>query len=352
MTLLDPRQFARLVPLNSLSDDRLGQLLAKSIIEELPPGRELFKEGATDGETLYVLEGEVELRKESTGASRSVLGGSDEAQYALSNLKPRQFSGRTRSAAWILRVDSALLDTLLAWDEMSTCGIEVSEIEGDASDEAWMRRLLESPALLRLPSANILQLFARFEEVPMKSGQIIIRQGDLGDYYYVIKQGRCRVVKKRDSDQKMVVLADFGEGDAFGEDALLSSDLRNATVAALCDGALMRLAKQDFQQLLSEPAVARVSRQQAVEHVRAGAGLVDVRTEYEFRRANLKGSVNVPLGRLRKPMGLDPGRRYIVYCDTGRRSHAAAFLMSERGFDVAVLQNGVEALIQSNPSAS
>jgi CRP-like cAMP-binding protein len=348
---LDPKLFAGLVPINALSADRLKQLVAKAAVEDLPAGRVLFEEGSHDNHGVYVLTGEVALSSGKSSISRNVRGGTDDAQYPLANLKPRQYAGKAVTAVRILRVDSQLLDTLLTWDQVS--GIEVTEFDGDASDAGWMRRLLESKALLRLPAANIQQLFTHFTEVPMKAGQILIRQGDPGDYYYVIKQGRCRVVRKPGEQQPMVALADLGEGDGFGEEALLSDAPRNATIAALTDGALMRLSKSDFVRLLKEPMIERVTDSEAVTRVNAGAGLIDVRLESEHRRASLKGSVNIPLIQLRQKAGeLDRGRQYIVYCDTGRRSAAAAFLLAERGFEVAILKDGINALTRANPAAA
>jgi CRP-like cAMP-binding protein len=347
----DPKLLAGLVPIGALSAEHLQKLGATAVVEELPAGCALFEEGTVDNDTVYVLSGDISLASKKTGASRMVQGGSGEARYPLSNLKPRQFKATAKTAVRILRVDSQLLDTLLTWDQVA--GIEVTEFEGDASDVAWMRRLLESRALLRLPAASIQALFARFEEVPMKSGQIIIRQGDAGDFYYVIKQGRCRVVQKPGDAQPMVALADLTEGDGFGEEALLSDAPRNATIAALADGVLMRLAKSDFVKLLKEPLIERVGDADVATLVQAGAGLIDVRLEGEYRHASLKGSVNIPLARLRQQAAtLDPRRKYVVYCDTGRRSAAAAFLLSERGFDVAMLRDGINALHKANPAAA
>jgi rhodanese-related sulfurtransferase len=220
-------------------------------------------------------------------------------------------------------------------------------------DTAWMQRLFESRALLKLPPANLERVFARFEEIPVKPGQIIIRQGDKGDYYYVIRQGRCRVVQKPGAEQKMVALADLDEGDSFGEEALLSDAPRNATIAALTDGVLMRLAKDDFLALLKEPLVERIDDRETAMRVQAGAALIDVRLDTEFKRANLRNSINIPLAQLRKQADtLDKNRKYIVYCDSGRRSSAAAFLLSERGFEVAVLKDGLNALARANPAAA
>jgi CRP-like cAMP-binding protein len=348
-TPADPALLASLVPMNALGVEHRVRLAATARVESQPAGHILFREGAADDDACYVLDGEVQLASNKTGTSRVVSGGTDEARYPLANLKPRQFTGTVTAPARILHVDAQLLDTLLTWDQVA--GIEVTEFEGDASDVAWMRRLLESRALLRLPAASIQQLFARFEELPVKTGQIILRQGDPGDYYYVIKQGRCRVVRKPGEAQPMVALADLAEGDGFGEEALLSGAPRNATIAALSDGVLLRLAKADFDRLLKEPALERVSASEAAARAQAGAGLLDVRLDSEFRRASLKGSLNIPLVQLRQRLGeLEPRRRYVVICDTGRRSAAAAFLLAGRGFDVAVLQDGINALLRHEPA--
>ena len=347
----DPKLFAGLVPITALSGEHQRQLSAGAEVLEMPSGQELFREGSSDESAFYVLSGEIELSSSLGGCRRTLCGGSAEAQYPLANLRPRQYTATSRTATRILRVDSQLLDKLLTWDQVS--GIEVTEFDGDESDVVWMRRLLESKTLLNLPATSIQTLFARFEEMPMKAGQLIIRQGEAGDYYYVIKRGRCRVVRKPGEAQPMVALADLAEGAVFGEEALLSEAPRNATIAALTDGALMRLAKADFVRLLKEPLLASVTDREAWSRVQAGAGLIDVRLESEYRHASLKGSVNIPLARLRQQAGnLDRGRAYIVYCDTGRRSAAAAFLLSERGFEVAVLRDGINALHKANPDAA
>ena len=54
--------------------------------------------------------------------------------------------------------------------------------------------------------------------------------------------------------------------------------------------------------------------------------------------------MNIPLFMLRlKADNLDASKPYITYCDTGRRSSAAAFLLSERGLEVYCLQGGLMA---------
>ncbi|MDX1433721.1 MAG: rhodanese-like domain-containing protein, partial [Gammaproteobacteria bacterium] len=145
-----------------------------------------------------------------------------------------------------------------------------------------------------------------------------------------------------------VTLAQLGDGDAFGEEALLSEGKRNATVTMETDGLLMRLSKDDFNALLKEPMLNSVDIEQAKAMVKQGAVLLDVRMESEHKAGSIKGSVNVPLFMLRlKAEALDPKKKYICYCETGRRSQAAAYIMSEHGFDSYVLTGGLQAIAQN-----
>jgi len=348
--LVDKDTLKTLVPPQSLNAENFQELARKAVVEELPAGRVVFRKGDVDRKAVYLLSGEVELLGEQ-GVEAVVRGGSDEAKHPLANQQPRQLTARARTAVEVTRFDSDLLDILLTWDQLS--GIEVSDIstsvaatdaEGDEEGGDWMTRILQSKAFMRIPPANIQHMFMRLQEVPMKPGQEVIRQGDDGDYYYIISRGRCKVTR-RSSSGSVVTLAELKDGDAFGEEALLSDAKRNATVTALSDGLLMRLSKRDFEELLKAPMLNTVDIEAAKEMVRNGAVLLDVRMESEHRAGAIKGSVNVPLFMLRLKLdGLDQGKKYICYCQTGRRSQAAAYIMSEHGFDSYVLKGGLEAL--------
>ena len=81
---------------------------------------------------------------------------------------------------------------------------------------------------------------------------------------------------------------------------------------------------------------------EAQELIKGGAKWLDVRLESEHANTGLKDSENIPLFMLRlKVDALDPNVPYIVYCDTGRRSSAAAFLLSERGIQAYCLTGGL-----------
>jgi CRP-like cAMP-binding protein len=343
--LVDKNTLKTLVPPNALNAENFQELAGKAYVEEIGPGKVVFKAGEVDRKTTYLLEGEIILSDES-GQSTTIRGGTDAAKHPLANAQPRKQTARTKTNCKITRFDSDLLDILLTWDQLS--GIEVNEIQvdGDDDDSDWMTRILQSQAFLQVPPANIQAMFMRMQEAPMRAGDAVIKQGDDGDYYYIIKHGRAKVTRASKSGADLT-LATLKDGDAFGEEALLSEAKRNATITMETDGILMRLSKADFNALLKEPMLNWLSLEEAQEQVAKGAKLLDVRLESEHSNNGLPGSLNIPLFMLRlKADSLDPNTAYIVYCDTGRRSSAAAFLLSERGFETYVLQGG---LVEQSP---
>ncbi len=76
--------------------------------------------------------------------------------------------------------------------------------------------------------------------------------------------------------------------------------------------------------------------------VKDGALWFDVRLDSEHKTTGIEGSINIPLFMLRlKADSLDPEKKYVLYCDTGRRSSAAAYLLSERGQQAYCLKGGL-----------
>jgi CRP-like cAMP-binding protein len=346
--LVDRSVLKTLVPPASLNGRNFQELANKAVMEDVAPGKLLFRKGDRDRKTIYLLSGQVDLVGES-GKQGSLTGGTQEARHPVANQQPREVTAQAKSRATIVRFDNDLLDVLLTWDQLS--GIEVNDIssseEGAAADgDDWMTRILQSKAFLRIPPANIQNMFLRLKEFPVKAGQTVIRQGDPGDFYYIIGRGTF-IVSRESASGTSVILAELGDGEAFGEEALLSEAKRNATVVAKTDGLLMRLSKEDFAALLKEPMLKEVDIGTAKKMVGDGALLLDVRMDTEHRANGIKGSMNVPLYMLRlKSDSLDPKNTYICYCGTGRRASAAAYLLGERGFECYVLKGGLQAISQ------
>jgi rhodanese-related sulfurtransferase len=198
----------------------------------------------------------------------------------------------------------------------------------------------------RIPPANIQAIFLRMQRMPQRAGDVIIRQGAEGDYFYAIVTGKCVVTRETPLNKEGIKLAELTVGDTFGEEALISEAKRNATVTMLTDGVLMRLKKEDFRELMNEPLLQWVSPEQAEQLVAKKGGVwLDVRLPSEYQNLAVEAAMNVPLYFIRlKLSALDKSKPYIVYCDTGRRSSAAAFILVEKGYDAYVLEGGLSSM--------
>ena len=87
-----------------------------------------------------------------------------------------------------------------------------------------------------------------------------------------------------------------------------------------------------------------VTLPQAEDVIRGGGQWLDVRLPSEFENQHLDGAINIPLYFIRlKISTLDKSKRYVVCCDTGRRSSAGAYILSERGYHAYVLQGGINS---------
>jgi len=329
-------------PLNGLKRDNLAALAKKVSVRTLPAGRTLFKEGESDKRSIWVVSGMVELR-EGDRTIAMIRGGTPEARNPLSPKLPRASTARALDEISYLAIDSELLDVIITWDQ--TGSYEVSELQEQidgASNDDWMTTLLQTKAFHRIPPANIQAIFMRLQRTPLRAGEIVIKQGDEGDYFYIIVSGKCLVTRETPLNREGIKLAELGVGDTFGEEALIAEAKRNATVAMLTDGVLMRLNKQDFRELMNEPLLQWVTQEKAREIVARGGRWLDVRLPSEHQNLSIEDSLNIPLYFIRlKISTLDKNIPYVVYCDTGRRSSAAAFILVERGFDAYVLTGGI-----------
>ena len=87
------------------------------------------------------------------------------------------------------------------------------------------------------------------------SGEIIVRQGDIGECMYFIQSGKTEVI--RESNGKEVKLAELGQGDFFGEMALFDQGVRSATVRPLGEVRVLSVDKRLFLRKIHEdPALA------------------------------------------------------------------------------------------------
>jgi CRP-like cAMP-binding protein/rhodanese-related sulfurtransferase len=337
---VDSAQLKAFSPIDSLKKDNLAALVKKTKVRDAQPGETLFREGDAEKRTFYILSGTVELREGNLTAAK-ITGATEDARNPLSPKLPRRHTGVAITTVEYITIDSDLLDVMLTWDQ--TGSYEVSELRGETgSGDDWMTTLLQTKAFHKIPPANIQAIFMRLQQVNCKAGDVVIKQGDEGDYFYVITRGKCVVTRETPLNKEGIRLAELQVGDTFGEEALISEAKRNATVAMEMDGSLMRLGKEDFRKLLNEPMLDWVDAAGAEKVIQEGGQWLDVRLPSEFEAYHNEGAINVPLYFIRlKLKTLDASVKYVVCCDTGRRSSAGAFILNERGFQTFVLKGGL-----------
>lgn len=102
-------------------------------------------------------------------------------------------------------------------------------------------------------------------EIP--SGTVLMRQGDPSDSIYIVLSGRLRATLQRDNGPA-IMLGEIGRGEPIGEMGVISGAPRGATVTALRDSVLMRLAAADFTELLQKsPAFALPLARKLIERM-------------------------------------------------------------------------------------
>lgn len=346
--ILDIRVLAALEPISTFSPLRLRELLEYCHLEKFEPGQDPFATFSLQGKSVYLIKGDLEVIY-SDGNTVFIRENSEWARHPIGKRQPKIKSASALTPVHLLSIDDLLLDLLVTWDQFSYHeDSDVPEVK-EGADEA-VRRLLDSGMFsaeklstgpfAHLPSANIGVLLQRINVIAVWDKDIIIREGDEGDYYYLIETGRARVTRMVGGSQ--MVLAELKAGDVFGEEALVSDSKRNATVTMQSNGVLLRLKKQDFLELMQEPLLRKISYENALKEVERGAVWLDVRHPPEYRYDKLPNAINVPLNDVRHAVGaLNKETHYIVYCQSGRRSAAASFILAQAGYKVDVLENGL-----------
>lgn len=201
--------------------------------------------------------------------------------------------------------------------------------------------LIKAAPFKQMSFEHLVRCAEAMQPQEVAAGEEVIAQGDPGDYFYVIESGSAEVVREEAGKQQK--LATLAAGGSFGEEALLKGEPRNATVRMKTGGRILKLGKAEFDRFVKSQLLHEVGPADARRRVQQGnAALIDCRSEEEWELWRLANARLVPLEEVReRSRGLDKTREYIVYCRSGRRSRAAAFLMRQAGLNATSLEGGI-----------
>ena len=184
--------------------------------------------------------------------------------------------------AWLMWRNVYLMK-LPGWDRRIRVGLD------------WTLDLIFPPELSYINLARTQVV----NQVHFEPGDFIIRQGDVGDQFYVIVSGEVDVFKEMPSGEK-AHLARLGQGEFFGESALLTGRRRNATVQASSRVDLMCMGRDEFNNL----AGAWLKFSESVQSLSAERGKVlssDIEQGREFRTIMVGSALGAHLSRLGLP---------------------------------------------------
>ncbi len=94
-------------------------------------------------------------------------------------------------------------------------------------------------------------VFETLERVDFKAGDILLRQGDPGAFFYILQEGEVEVYSRR-GEGAMVSLGTISSGQPLGEFAMLAGGHRTASARAISDGYAIKISEQSYRELLEE----------------------------------------------------------------------------------------------------
>lgn len=160
---------------------------------------------------------------------------------------------------------------------------EFRTIQAQSSNDSLVKRarwLRQVEILASLSQRQLALLAGVLKAVTFESGERIIRQGDVGDTFYIVEEGTvsCQVegMGPRIASPE---IACFGPGDYFGEMALLSDMPRNASIYAKSDVKCLSLGRQEFDTMLG-PLTDVLDRNSRIRILRSNPTLANRTHEY------------------------------------------------------------------------
>jgi len=274
----------------------------------LPARRWLVQSGRVLAGHYYLLDGRVRVVG-GDGLGEIVVGGS---ARAATPVHPGSMAVETLLPSLFLRVEP----DVAGWPD-GVAG--VPDVCWD--DDAWQRRFLTSPLLQRLAPADWQRILRATSRQQHEAGERILTAGTSGNRCYVLCAGSAEVAAV---DGRRLALLQCG--DLFGEDALISRSLRNASVTMLGAGATVSLPADDFDALLLKLVVRPVE---------AAGGRQLISLDGHPR----PGTITMAVADIRDAAPrLAPLTPYVIVGGTARERALAAFLLAQRGIDAAPLR--------------
>lgn len=337
---LSPAQLKGFTSLSELSAQQYSDIKTQLIIQPFLAGQIVVSVQNSMHTSCFLLSGDLFYQSEQ-GDELYIEAGNEGSQHALPENTAQPYTLIAATDCSVVLADRMHLARLLTWQQ--ALQHLLLEFEAEGEDIEWLSVLLDNPLFSRVPAANIRQIIQRLQCLNLAKGTHVINEGEQGERCYFLRRGSAHVSHR--VDDQLHVLAQLTIGACFGEEALLSDTPRNASVTLLTDSQVLYLDRADFLALLKAPVTQEIAFSDVGRLLEQGAQWLDVRRFDEYERGHAAQALHMPLDLLRlKTRMFEKSKVYLCYCDNGKRSQSAVFLLTQLGFQAYVLRDGVDVL--------
>ena len=251
--------FERTPLLSGLSGDELESFMDSLELREVAAGNYIFKSGDA-GDCLYLIGmGNVGMEAPLASGKKRIYSrlsdGDFFGEHAFMARTAHHDQAIAETDTSVLMIDRATFDS---WVEKHPA-IQ-STVEDFYRKRVLARVLAITPVFEGVPPDARMALADKFRLQTYERGSEIVKEGESGDVFYLIRSGRVKISTRGMRNQgESVELGTMGEGAFFGEVSLLTDKPRTATVVAEDALELMELTRADFKSIVADhPSVLKV----------------------------------------------------------------------------------------------
>ena len=273
---LNDTELLHSIPLfKSLNDDDLAIILnaPENGIEEYGQ-REIIVREAEVGDCMYIiLDGYLEV---------TIRSGSSDREVGIATLRPGDFFGEQSLLPWgtgrrnasvkalhsakVFRIDKKYVLLAIKRDEEEDeDSADITAINTKFEPDEVRDLIMDMRLFKSLNNQELATIRDWTEIVTFGPGDFVVKKFQKGEHLYVILDGKAEVFTL-DDDGKIIILAELGAGEFFGEQALMpdSKGKRNAFVRANDETRLIKIPKEYFRLILNrdEKIAAKLKKTQ------------------------------------------------------------------------------------------
>ena len=228
-----------------LREDEQTELVNHMVLQYQVAGTQIIRQGDLGDACYFLVQGSVQVETEDSTGDRRI----------LAVLRPGHFFGEAallaggqRTASVRAATDCSLL--VLPREDFTRVASQRPELAERIREQVrTLQALVRIPIFSDLPSSLIHYVLPRVHLRTCIEGELVVRKGEIGREFFLIKAGTAEVVAQADGRTESV--CELGPGDYFGEIALLQDCPRTATVRCLSSCELLVIDKSDFLDLVA-----------------------------------------------------------------------------------------------------